>query len=157
MIRSRRLRALFIIEAAAIFALIFLFSSQDGERSGRLSGMIARFIYLRLPRGTIGFQRLHHLVRKTGHFTEFAALGQAVACLICCFTGRGFPFVAGGSALALCAVSAALDELHQGFVDGRAPALGDVLIDSGGAACGIALSLILTALILARQKGHRAA
>ena len=160
MIHSKCLRLFFVAETVALLAVIFLFSAQDAESSGRISGAIARFIFIRLPKGLTSYRALHHLIRKAGHFTEFALLGQAVSCLIASLTRRGFPWLPGASTFALTVLSAALDEFHQGSVRGRVPALGDVAIDSAGALCGIILSLSLIALFflfVRHQKGHFAA
>jgi len=69
------------------------------------------------------------VVRKLGHFTVFALLGASLY----------FATWSRRLAIALAMVLAGLDELHQGLVPGRDARLGDILIDSAGALCGILL------------------
>jgi VanZ family protein len=76
------------------------------------------------------------LLRKAGHFTEYAILAILVH----------HALVVGGDwsawrrllvAWLLTALYAASDEWHQSFVPGRAPALTDVAIDICGALTGL--------------------
>jgi len=69
------------------------------------------------------------VLRKLAHVAEYAVLGA----LLVRATGRS------GLALALGVLYATSDEIHQTFVDGRAGRPLDVLIDTAGLACGIAL------------------
>jgi VanZ family protein len=70
----------------------------------------------------------HALVRKCGHFTEYAVL----YCLLIRGPMAGRPYLA----LMLCMAYALCDEGHQMFVPGRTPSLYDVALDTTGAAFG---------------------
>ena len=68
----------------AIAAMIFSFSAQSGEESGKLSGHISepvvRIIYRDYDRLSADeqsriMQAVQHIVRKTAHFSEYALLG----------------------------------------------------------------------------------
>lgn len=84
----------------------------------------------------------HHFVRKMAHFTEYSILGILAWRLVRkdpifsgCPPGRQFCY-----ALIFCALYASSDEFHQRYVPGRQPAVTDVMIDTSGAACGLALA-----------------
>lgn len=69
------------------------------------------------------------VLRKLGHLTEFAILGV----LLYRALSRA------PAAIALAALYAVTDELHQAFVSGRNAAARDWLIDTAGAVTGVIL------------------
>ena len=85
---------------------------------------------------------LHLLIRKAGHLTEYAILAMLLRHSI-----RAAPAFSNGCgywramvvALLLAMTYAGVDELHQAFVPSRIGSVVDVLIDTGGAAIGLAL------------------
>ena len=121
---------------------IFLFSSQPAEVSNETSkGALRKLLELFLGESTEDLIRQYnHPLRKAAHFTLYAMLGFSL-------TGvfqhqrrlHKMP-----AAIFVSAAFAALDELHQHFVEGRGPQLSDVLLDTAGAATGaILMGLIL--------------
>ena len=85
-----------------------------------------------------------HLVRKLAHFTEYAALGGALAYLLHVDGKRSFFQI---SYAALCAMAVAVvDEGIQLFADGRGAQVQDVLLDTGGAIFGLAFFLAVFAI-----------
>ena len=87
-------------------------------------------------------EHIHHIVRKTAHFTEYAMLGVLVWRAV-----HFDPVFASFSprrqfwfALLCCLFYASTDEFHQIFVPGREPAVLDVLLDTCGS--GFALLVI---------------
>lgn len=82
-----------------------------------------------------------------GHLFEYAVLGAAVALAMRVRLRPRDMLVA----LAVCAVYAASDEIHQAFVPLRTPDILDWLTDLAGAAVGI------TAVALARERARRRA
>ena len=124
----------------AVLAFIWGNSLTNGEDSGNLSGSIMEWINAFLRLDELGADRLHHLIRKMAHFTEFACLGLLLTWrfgmmgekkghLVC------MPLFCGMAA-------ACVDETIQVFVPGRGPSLIDVWIDTAGDSVGIALLLI---------------
>ena len=121
--------------------IIFLMSATPGDLSGEQSGLIVRMILAvhgfffggaQLSPDTLTL--LHTLVRKAAHMTEYAVL----TCLYLRalrMHGIRHPQLL---AIALCALYAASDELHQAFVPGRGPSPADVAIDTAGACIGLA-------------------
>lgn len=149
-----------IITAALLLLLIFIFSmsAQSGSTSDSLSRKVTGFI---LSIFAPDFDLLTEdeqlqmisacdlYVRKAAHFTEFGFLGF----LFSLFWGRipriKHPFLLSLLCGVVCAV---FDETHQNFVDGRGPAITDVLIDSSGAVIGILAGLLLIRLIYHHRK-----
>ena len=59
------------------------------------------------------------------------------------------------AAIIVSAIFAALDELHQRFVEGRGPQVTDVLLDTAGAATGaLVMALILWLIYRGTEKGR---
>lgn len=143
----------------AVMAAIFFFSAQPADESGRLSTGVVRFLlHLFLPgyddmtaaEVRELYRQLGFWVRKAAHFAEFAALGFAWRLLL-------DRFRCDGLAAMLCAwllstLYAVTDEVHQMFVDGRAPAVRDVCIDSAGSICGVLVMALLLWLIRRRRQ-----
>lgn len=74
---------------------------------------------------------LNSFIRKAAHFSLYAAMGFSGYLWLC-----RRPH---GAAATLCGIAAyaALDELHQFFVEGRTGRISDVFLDTCGAAFGI--------------------
>lgn len=93
------------------------------------------------PGGRIDDDVFHHWLRKAAHFSEYAALG-----LCLCGFLHNLPWkretLRIPCSLMLCIVFAAVDEWIQLFSDGRSANVWDVLLDSAGAAVGIAIVLL---------------
>ena len=129
--------AVWLALAIAIAVAIFLFSSQPAEISNETSkGALQKLLELFLGESTDALIRQYnHPLRKAAHFTLYAILGFSL-------TGvfqhqrrlHKLPL-----AVIVSAAFAALDELHQHFVEGRGPQVTDVLLDTAGAATGAAL------------------
>ena len=78
---------------------------------------------------------LHTLLRKAGHFSEYFILG-ILAMLTVLQTKLRYGKL---SVLVFCVLVAAVDETIQLFVSGRSGQVTDVMLDSVGALCGIAV------------------
>jgi VanZ family protein len=131
----------------AVMVCIFLFSCENADDSSDTSGNFVNLIisifygdYDELPlweqeeiRGNIS-----HFIRKTAHFTIFAALG-----FFAFLTSGQKKLLCKGTAAVLifCGLYAVSDELHQYFVPGRACMLRDMLLDTCGSLAGIAAAL----------------
>ena len=133
----------------AMYAVIAWFSAQPGDVSDAQSGAIT---------GRLPFQGnwVAVLVRKLAHVALFFPLGAAA----------GFAWLRSGDrgpkrhrravlrAVALCALLAASDELHQLFVPDRAALVSDVLLDTVSAALG-ALCAVGAANLFATKRKNR--
>lgn len=137
-------RILLIISWAAVAAcmsVIFFLSAQKASDSQALSDSLLLLLKFGLT---------SDFIRKCAHCLEF--MGLAVLLFNALYRTFGFfrPFMA----FAITAAYAVSDELHQLFVEGRACQLSDVLIDSLGAAAGIA-ALSLAVIVFSKIKGRR--
>ena len=133
-------------------AVLFGFSGQDGQESADLSILVTQFVLRLFPNLPCSFDRLHFLLRKIAHFTIFGVEGLLTGLSLICTLKRAR--LAACTALAACAVIAALNEYHQSFMEGRVASIMDVGIDFAGAACGIAL--VMLALQLLRRRNAKA-
>lgn len=130
----RRLKAW--APAAVWMGVIFVMSAMPGDVSGEQSGTLMRllmsvlsFVLGKEAAAGISPDLIHLLIRKGAHMTEYAVLF---------FLNRRALKIEGARrpgllALVLCALYAATDEFHQGFVAGRGPSVVDVGIDTLGA------------------------
>ena len=88
-------------------------------------------------------ERLHHVVRKTAHFVEYAILG-VLAWRAVHFDpafGSFSPRRQYGFALLFCLLYASTDEFHQIFVPSRQASVQDVLLDTSGSGLGLLATL----------------
>jgi VanZ family protein len=113
--------------------LISLFSTHlfTAENTGRF---IIPVLHLLFPSvSPDGLGRMHFLIRKSAHFTEYFILSLLILRGI--RAGRKENRLVW-AAIALFAVAcyASLDEFHQSFVPGRTAAVTDVMIDTMGGA-----------------------
>ena len=133
----------------AIYAAICWFSAQPSEISDTQSAAVADLIGIQA-------EWITNFVRKLAHVLLYVALGASAG-----FAwlrrdpsepkrfGRVMP-----RATALCAALAALDELHQLFVPGRAALISDVLLDTASAALG-ALGALYAGKAARRRQSKR--
>ena len=137
----------------AVMALIFCFSAQDGEASGRTSGFLTSLAlrlfvpdYASLPSAERAalYERVSLIVRKGAHFGEFALLGVSLGLHFLAWAKREKCAHPAAWAALLGILYAGTDELHQIYVAGRGPSLRDVGIDALGVLFGLALLFVLT-------------
>lgn len=136
-------------------ALIFYFSSENGEKSGAASDGVTAF-FVRLFSGKeIGelspklADTVSLVIRKLAHFSEFCLLGLFFGGFIRTYNMReSLCFVIPS---AFCLVYAAFDEFHQLFVSGRCGSVRDVAIDFAGALFAGAI-LALLSFVIKRKK-----
>ena len=143
MIKERTKQFLWVAFTLLIAAVITWFSCQPGDESAEQSWALARRIRpaLRLDDTDALVSFITFLVRKTAHFGLYSALGFGLYGSLRSFRQwRAPPF---RTAVIIGAAYAALDELHQRFVPGRAGRLTDVLLDSCGVLFGVAVAWFL--------------
>jgi len=122
-------------------AVIFSMSTDtfSSEHTGLVIEPILRWFY---PAITIEqFELIHHLIRKSAHFTEYFIFALLL------FRGirgarLGWRWSWGLLALFIAAVYSALDEIHQAFVASRTASPYDSLLDTIGASVGIIFLLL---------------
>ncbi len=130
--------------------MIFLFSAQPATKSNELSTgftrvlieILGKILPVEIETSTIikSVGQLNHYIRKFAHFSVYLVLGILVWRALTKSKYKNKKFI---TALIICVIYAATDELHQLFVPGRGGQLKDVFIDSLGALVGITLSEIM--------------
>ena len=141
-VKTRRWLWILGIAIGAVTLLIWSMSLQVGEVSTQQSDAIAEPLaeQVTTPGNWLNFFSI--LVRKSAHFLEFALLG---------LLWGGFSRLKKCPAPWLYGLPVALiDETIQHFVPGRAPAIGDVVLDYLGYLFGFLL-MVLT-IFLIRKK-----
>lgn len=128
----------------ALYALIFVFSGQDGETSGGFSRMISEKC-VELVKSLSGkdwsaavmdamAEYFEHPIRKLAHFAEYAVMAVLVYAMWRPWKERNKRLYC--LVILWIAVSAAVDEMHQLFIPDRYGNLADVLLDTCGGAFG---------------------
>ena len=121
---------------AALLCFIWGNSLLPGEISGKLSDWLKSILAFLLPQEVPGVTTGGGLLRKIAHFTEFAALGAALAWRFGMLEKRK------ANALVFGALAACVDETIQLFVPDRGPAIRDVVIDTCGVIAGMGFTLL---------------
>ncbi len=118
---------------ALAWACVIFMLSTDSFSSEHTASVFSPLIQWLFPQLTEDqFDYIHHIIRKSAHFTEYF-----IFCLLL-FRGirsdrRGWRWSWGLSALSLAAAYSILDEVHQAFVASRTASPFDSLLDSVGA------------------------
>lgn len=140
------LRIVFIIASVAMICWIFSNSLANGEESTQQSTEVKEVVDTTLSAVSgkpVDVPML--IIRKLAHFTEYFILGVCLYLAFYFFRTRKIfiliPCAVGG-------IIPIIDENIQLTSEGRTFAVTDMLIDMGGAACGIAATLGICALIV---------
>lgn len=112
-----------------------------GERTGSFLMPLLRALFPDASHATL--IAIHHGIRKVAHFLEYLVLSVLLSRAL--RDRRIPPARVGVRALALAALYAVADELHQAFAAGRTASVVDCLIDVSGAAAGQALVAVYDA------------
>ena len=148
--QNKKLRWLTLISILWI-VVIFSFSLQSGDESGKLSGgIVAWVVSLFFPEDFAHIELVHFLVRKAAHFTEYFILGNLLSLTIREAKWNRVmlaPWVMG-TLVACC------DETIQLFSEGRAGQITDVMLDSSGVLTGCAV-LALGLIVLSKKRSRR--
>lgn len=145
--KSRLKRILRLLPCLLLLIIIFRFSSADAEESSQTSATLAESLvemaHLRVSPEVL--DAINGFVRKTAHFAEYALL--AVLCFYGSTSWNIRPrYLRYLGVQGFCTLYAASDEIHQYFVPGRWCQLGDVILDSAGAAAGLLLCFLFIKL-----------
>jgi VanZ family protein len=118
---------------ALIWSVIIFVMSTDSFSAEHTSSVFERILHWIDPSITDAqFDIIHHLIRKTAHFTEYFVFGLLL------YRGvrgarAGWRWTWGLAALVIASSYSALDEIHQAFVASRHASPYDSLLDSAGA------------------------
>ncbi len=142
------LRAILIALLITQMWVIFGFSGQNGEESGSISRKITETVTQNI--GSIQnlekeekervLGKIEHIIRKLAHFSLYAIIGILLMSLMSTYKlKQKNRILVSGSIGLLYAIS---DEIHQAFIPGRGPQIGDVGIDWCGVITGIGIVII---------------
>jgi VanZ family protein len=128
-------------------AAIFFFSTDtfSGENTGSLLGKVFSFIYPGISQEL--FDSIHFLIRKAGHFTEYAILALLLFRAFRSGAGERWRWRWAVGSLLVVVFYALSDEYHQTFTRHRVGSIYDSMTDTYGALTALAL------LWLVRRKG----
>lgn len=148
--KEKIFKLLLTLGTLGIMLAVFMFSSKTASestvQSSRVSRLICRIIFfgyrnMEIPEQEFLASALDPFIRKLAHFGVYALMGMG-AYAAGRFNGlKGF--VSAAVPFVICTLYAAFDEIHQGFVPGRAMRITDICIDSAGAFCGIIVCGVL--------------
>lgn len=153
-----------LIPVVLMMTVIFIFSAQNGETSGALSGGITHWVlrtvmldweHLPVAEQEKMLDTLGLVIRKLAHFSEYALLGFFLMLHIRQIETRTHLSLPWLLAWGIGTSYAVTDELHQGLVGGRHPAVTDVCIDSGGVIAGVGLLLLVFLAAGRKRKASR--
>lgn len=135
----------------AWMVVIFLLSHEVAVESTARSDVIVSMLHgVGLDSAT---EFVTVLVRKSAHFLAYAVLGGMF-----CWVLQGYGLQMHKAiviSLALAAVYAISDEVHQTFIAGRSGEVGDVLIDTLGALAGIGVVVVASSHSFSWWRGGR--
>lgn len=148
------------VPVVIIMAMIFFFSSKPAVISQESSLSITRAVvnvYEKITNVAIEtadrmqlLSSLDHVVRKTAHFLEYAALA---ASLVLNFTIWKVDLRRNlGLSVLITTAYAITDEFHQTFIPGRSGQVSDVLLDSCGGITGALLFILLITIFMKKKR-----
>lgn len=137
------------------FAIIFNFSSQDGEQSTGISAKVSNFIINIIHHNKSASEKekmakkIEPVVRKLAHFSIYMLVGILLMGLLSTYN------LSFKKKIIICIIVgilyAASDEIHQLFVSERSGQIIDVLIDTEGAITGSLISGFICECIKLRR------
>ena len=129
-----------------IWATLIFVGSSDLLAASHTAGLLTplRWLFPSASEATLG--AIHFLLRKAGHFTEYAILAWLAARAFRSSSQNLFREYWFWISLAFIIVYSLSDEFHQSFVPSRTPSIYDSLIDSVGG---------LTTLVIMRTRRRR--
>lgn len=138
---SKKVRAILFIITAGLMAFAFIHSSMPADISAEESGSVLSF--LQGICDFLGFKPeiTDHIVRKSAHFCEYAAIGAML--MSCAFSFNKLkPYKYYINVMFFGLATAVCDETIQLNVEGRAGMISDVLLDFSGVMLGSLVMLV---------------
>src|SRR5262249_20054266 len=118
---------------------IFFFSTDNfsGENTGSLLEKVFSFIYPGISQAP--FDSIHFIIRKAGHFTEYAILALLLFRAFRSGVGARWRWKWAAGVLLIVILYALSDEYHQSFTRHRTASIFDSMTDTYGAATALLL------------------
>ena len=142
------LRAILIALLITQMWVIFGFSGQNGEESGSISRKITEAVTknissiqnLEKQEKEKVLKKIEHIIRKLAHFSLYAVIGFLLMSLMSTYKLKQKNRILVSCSIGL--LYAISDEIHQAFIPGRGPQIGDVGIDFSGVVVGMCVVLV---------------
>lgn len=145
-------KKIWILVLLVLCCLAFIWGNSvlPGDESGKISSGLFDWLIKTFP--ALKKVLTTHILRKLGHFSEFAGTAVLASWLFCLTGQKGIHRVT--MPMLICLITAVIDETIQIYSPGRASMVTDVWIDLGGACTGIIVFYILYgfAKLLFRRK-----
>jgi VanZ family protein len=131
---------------ALLWGCVIYTASTDTFSSEHTASVFSTVLHWFIPNlSEDRFEFIHHIIRKTAHFTEYFIF------YLLLFRGirgerRGWQLSWAAAALFIAVAYSALDEIHQSFVASRTASVGDSLLDSTGAFAALVLVFLFLRL-----------
>ncbi|MDT7807348.1 MAG: hypothetical protein QOJ70_1161 [Acidobacteriota bacterium] len=139
-----------------VWAVFVLFASSASFSASNTSRIIRPLLLWLFPAITdASIERVHFLIRKTAHFTEYALLALLAARAFRTSSRTRLKRLWWLAAFALVACVSLADEYHQSFVPSRTGTIYDSFLDMTGGATALACCAVWLALKL-RVSGNTA-
>lgn len=146
-------RVIFAILTIITFVAIFIFSNQNGEKSGSTSRTFTRKIVeiFRIDKNLNEIEKeelianSQYIIRKLAHFTIYTIAGINIYGFINTYNIKKSNKII--STFLIGVIYAISDEAHQMFSGGRTPAVKDVCIDTLGVMIGICIFIVVNKII----------
>lgn len=143
------LRIILIMLLLSTFYIIFGFSSQNGEQSGRISEKITEAILeksnkynnLEEEEKEIILHKVEFIIRKMAHFSIYTVVGLLLMALLSTYNIKNKCGIVVTIIIGI--LYAMSDEFHQSFSPGRTPKITDVCIDTLGVILGAVLVILI--------------
>ena len=135
-----------LCDAITAMYLCFIFSNSldNAEASSQKSGVVTKVIQTVVDVVSPGSTVQEGLIRKIGHFTEFALLGMLLMLCVRIYTNRYLQNIFVPLFVSLAA--GVTDEMIQLTSNGRSSEVRDVVIDFSGAILGIIICILCVIL-----------
>lgn len=146
------MRPVLILINIVLVLFIWGNSAKPAEVSSEQSGGLAVFLENTAQKFNIVLTegQAQHFIRKSAHFTEYAALGFLLGAAFSVY-GKKLK-VYGAHVLLLCGIIAVTDEYIQLFFPGRSAEVTDVMLDFTGAVSGFLAVCLLVFFVQCRRK-----
>lgn len=151
-----RIKKQYIWTAVLVLYAAFVFSNsmKPASLSSKDSGFVLRLVQQILaPAGGLAGLVTEHLVRKMGHFTEYAVFG--ILLTVCVRSWKATAWQGAAIRLAAGFLVPFCDETIQLFVEGRSGQLSDVWLDAAGVFFGVLVWTAAAWLGAQRKKNRR--
>ncbi|MEJ0088912.1 MAG: VanZ family protein [Limisphaerales bacterium] len=151
-----KLRAFLFYWLPVLVWMMVIFSASgdmhSAEHSSRFVEPLLHWLFPHMSQ--INVDKIHYIIRKCGHLTEYALLALLVWRALHLTKNKlprwSWPKV--GGTLLVVFLFAASDEVHQSFVPTRTAQVSDVFIDMAGSALGLLFLWFVHRILNHRQK-----